>query len=193
MRIRNSIFLFFLILLTAEIVIGQPDKKITFNATEYFDPFNIMGEGPIGEFLHFGSLQCPGEEPTGDPALPCPQGSRTHSRGVRWISRVESGTAGIPGGWMTVEGNDILDPEFNGPQWGTFSLDYDGSDAVFEGRWHGVRSKDGGVWITVLTITGRITGGPYDGATVIATDRITSVVPMPVFYIGEIEGTIINP
>jgi hypothetical protein len=191
MKIRNSILMIFLVAFAAGIAVAQPDKKISFEATEYFDPFNLLGSGPVGSYQSFGTIHCPSYEQT-DPSELCPEGLRTHARGIVWISRVESGTAGIPDGWMTVTNNANLDPEFNGPQWGTFSLAYDGG-GYFEGTWQSVRRKEGDAWISDLHVRGTIIGGPYDGATVIATDHVISYFPIPFAYTGEIQGTIINP
>lgn len=191
MTIRRWIFLFLTIVLTAGIATAQPDKKITFEANEYFDPLNLLSSGSVGSFESFGTIQCPGYEKS-DPSELCPEGTRTHARGIVWVSRIESVTAGIPGGWMTVTNNANFDPEFNGPQWGTFSLAYDGGGTL-EGTWQGVRRRDGDAWVTVLHATAHLYGGPYDGATVIIKDTITSYLPIPLAYTGEIEGTIINP
>lgn len=191
MRIRNPILLIFLFLFAWGIAAGQPDKKISFAATEYFDPFNLLGNGPVGSFESFGTIQCPGYEQT-DPSELCPEGFRTHARGIVWVSRIESLTDGIPGGMMTITNNANFDPEFNGPQWGTFSLAYDGGGTL-EGTWQGVRRREGDAWVTVLHATAHLSGGPYDGATVIIKDTITSYFPIPLAYTGEIEGSIINP
>lgn len=192
MRIRNLIFLIFVIVLAAGLSAAQPDKKISFEASEYFDPFDLLGSGSVGSYQSFGTVHCPSYEPSADPSELCPEGSRTHARGIVWVSRIVSGTPGIPDGWMTVTNNANLDAEFNGPQWGTFSLAYDGG-GFFEGTWQGVRRKEGDAWISDLHVRGTIIGGPYDGATVIATDHVTSYFPIPFAYTGEIEGTIINP
>ena len=191
MKIRNWTFLFLLIVLTAGFAAAQPDKKISFEGDEYFDPFDLLGGGSVGSFESFGTIQCPGYEKS-DPSELCPEGMRTHARGIVWISRVESGTPGVPDGWMTVTSNANFDPEFNGPQWGTFSLAYDGGGSL-EGTWQGVRRKEGDAWVTVLHATGSLSGGPYDGATVIIKDTITAYLPIPLAYTGVIEGTIINP
>ena len=111
MRIRNPILFLFLFLFAWGIAVGQPDKKISFEATEYFDPFNLLGSGAVGSYESFGTIHCPSYKQS-DPSELCPEGVRTHARGIVWISRVESGTAGIPDGWMTVTNNANLDPEF---------------------------------------------------------------------------------
>lgn len=191
MRVRNLIFTVLLIVIAVGLSAAQPVTKISFEAAEYFDPFGIIGT-PVGYYEDFGTLFCPGDEPTGDPELPCPEGGRTHLRDTIWVSRVESLTPEFPSGWMTINGNANLDPDFNGPQWGTFSLAYDGG-GYLEGRWQGVRRMEGEVWVTVLHATGKVVGGEYDGATVIISDRITTFTPIPIAYIGEIEGTVINP
>lgn len=191
MRMRNLIFLVFSVVLAVGLAAAQPDKKISFEAIEYFDPFNLLSSGSVGSFESFGTIQCPGYEKS-DPSELCPEGTRTHARGIVWVSRVESVTAGFPGGWMTITNNANFDPEFNGPQWGTFSLAYDGGGTL-EGVWQGVRRREGDAWITVLHVTAKIVGGPYDGATVILKNTIASYFPIPLAYIGEIEGTIINP
>ena len=41
-------------------------------ATEVFDPWNLFGNDPVGDFTNPGMLTCPGEQPTGNPMQPCP-------------------------------------------------------------------------------------------------------------------------
>lgn len=191
MKFRLLVPVTIVIFLLSSVVAAQTGRKIAFGASEYFDPFGILGS-PVGSYLLAGSVYCPGNEPTGDPLQPCPEGSRTNSRGVRWVSRVISSTPGISDGWMTVDSSANLSPDFTGPQWGTFSLQYDSGETL-DGTWQGVRWRDGDQWVGTLHATGRITGGQYDGAQVVIEDRIVSFTPIPIAYLGTIEGRIINP
>ena len=64
-------------------------QKYEVSASETFDPLGFSG-APIGYYVSPPVVKCPGSEPTGDPAQPCPVGSRTHLRDAVWVSRVDS-------------------------------------------------------------------------------------------------------
>ena len=99
---------------------------------------------------------------------------------------------GLSDGWFTITANSNLDTDFTGPQWGTFSLTYD-SGGIMKGTWQGVRYKDGDQWITTLHVIGHVTGGAFDGASVIGTDQIVSFTPIPIAYFGAVEGRMLMP
>lgn len=191
MKVRIVFLTIFTVFLAVSIASAQGGRKTAFSGSEYFDPFGILGE-PVGEFLNAGTVQCPGFEPTNDPLLPCPAGSRTHSRGTIWKSRFTSSTEGLSDGWFTITANSNLDANLTGPQWGTFSLAYD-SGGTMEGTWQGVRYQDGDQWITTLHVNGRVTGGDFDGGNFIGTDQIVSFTPIPIAYLGTIEGSLVIP
>lgn len=188
-RISTILLLVFLSVTTA---LGQGPNKLTFSATEVFDPFGILGP-PVGTYLPSNAtVACPGHEPTGNPLQPCPAGSRTHLRNYMWRSRVSSSTPGVSSGWLTVVSNANLDGEFTGPQWGTFSMAYD-SGGTLEGTWQAVRVKVGDHWESPLHANGGISGGAFDGGRVRLTDQIVSFTPIPIAYIGTIDGRIVVP
>ena len=175
----------------ASAAFGQPGHQFRFSGTEYFDPFGVFG-APVGMYLPSdATVACPGYEPTGNPQQPCPEGSRIILRNNQWVSRVTSNTPGVSGGWMTVVANANLSPDYTGPQWGTFSLAYD-SGGTFAGTWHGVRVKQEDVWTTLLRLTGKVSGGPFDGANAVGTDLIVSYTPIPFAYTGVIDGRFLS-
>lgn len=168
---------------------ANPGGNPTFTGTERFDPFGLLG-APIGTLdVSQQTIQCPGYEPTGNPVQPCPTGSRTHIRNTIFNSRFESPDTG--GGWFRIVANSNFDADFTGPQWGTYTLTYD-AGGVAEGIFHGVRVKDGDIWYTLLRANGKITGGMLDGAKIVVTDELTGYTPLPIAYIGEIEGKIVS-
>jgi len=167
--------------------------KSEITGTELFNPLGLPGfpAPQIGEFLSMPTVACPGHKPTGDPMQPCPEGSRTHLRSGLIVSRVESDDARVTG-WMTVEFNANLDAEFEGPSWGTFSLAVD-SGGTWEGTWQGLRVAEDVGWTAPLNVRGRGYGGVVDGMTLMAVDQLFIPTPLPVAYIGTIEGRIIDP
>ena len=116
-------------------------------ATEVFDPFNVFGNGAIGAFLDPGSVNCPGTQPTGNPAQPCPAGSRINLRGLSVTSRFVSQSPLLTG-WFYSEGNANFDANASGHVWGTFRLELD-SGGVWIGSWIVDRSKvdNENVWV----------------------------------------------
>jgi hypothetical protein len=190
MKTKQLITLVFVVILSVFTVHAYTGEKIAFSGTELFDPFGLLGQGPIGMFLDPGTVQCPGYEPTGNPLQPCPDGSRTHTRGTIWQSRFNSPNP-MFSGWFTIEANANYDPDFTGPQWGTFTLVYDVGGQM-TGSWQGVRVKEGDHWVTPLHATGRVNGGEFDGAQAISSDRIVGYTPIPIVYVGTLEGTMVR-
>ena len=192
MKFRIFTIVLCVVVLSVLAIFAQGPNKITFSATEYFDPFGILG-APVGTFLPSdATVACPGHVPTGDPAQPCPAGSRTHLRNYKWMSRAVSNTPGISDGWMTVIANANLDAEFTGPQWGTFSLVYD-SGGELEGTWNSSRVRAGSQWKHSLHASGKISGGTFDGANATISEQIVSFTPIPFAYVGTVEGRLVIP
>ncbi len=107
--------------------------------TEIFDPYNIFGLGPIGQFLPGGEISCPGNLPTGDPLQPCPDGSRIKVRGVSYLMRMISTDPRFTG-WVTVVANANVNTDGTGPEWGTASKVLDNGLGTWEGTAEGFRS-----------------------------------------------------
>ena len=164
--------------------------KFEIAASETFDPFGIFGP-PTGEFLAFGTVKCPGYEPTGDPMQPCPVGSRQHTRDVVVKSRTES-TDPSMSGWMTVVLNSNLDADGVGPVWGTFRTELDGG-GIWEGTWQGLRIAEDGYWIATLHVVGKGYGGLVDGMKMMGEDEIWTPFTPPIAYLGAINVRILDP
>lgn len=192
MKIRIYTILLCVVLLSGSVVSAQGPNKVSFSATEFFDPFGILGV-PVGTYLPSdATVACPGHVPTGNPTQPCPVGSRTHLRNYKWMSRAVSSTPGISDGWMTIIANANFDAEFTGPQWGTFSLVYD-SGGELAGTWQSLRVRTGGQWEHSLHASGKISGGTFDGANATISEQIVSFTPIPFAYIGTVEGRLVIP
>jgi hypothetical protein len=193
MKVRGLVIILFILLFvisTAPVGQTRAADKTQVSATETFDPFGLLGP-PVGEILSLGTVTCPGFEPTGDPMQPCPPGSRTHTRGLTIISRVESSDPQVSGD-MTVEINSNLDADYTGPAWGTFSLALD-AGGTWDGTWQGRRVQEGDHWIIPLHVSGQGTGGAVDGMQLMIVDRIVDFTPLGIPYIGTIEGRILDP
>jgi hypothetical protein len=195
MKIKSLVMLVLIVVLAVSTAFSQPGRKMAFSGTELFNPIPIPIPGlpQIGEFLASdATVKCPGYEPTGNPLQPCPDGSRTHLRNFQWKSRFISSAPGLSDGWFTIVANSNLDADFTGPQWGTFALALD-TGGVIEGTFEGLRAKEGNQWVAPLHVSGRITGGPLDGAKMAGSDRIVSFTPIPIAYIGTVEGLLLVP
>jgi hypothetical protein len=191
MKIRILQIVVFVVLLATTSTFAQKGKLVPFSGTEYFDPLGLLGP-PVGFFLPSdSSIACPGHEPTGNPAQPCPAGSRTHMRDFKIMSRYESSTPSLGSGWMTIAMNANLDTDFTGPMWGTFSLALD-TGGTLDGTWECVRVKEGNLWISPLHANGFGTGS-MEGAHALISDRIVGYTPMPIAYIGTVEGRLLPP
>lgn len=186
---KRIIFSLFVVILAAFTTYANSGGKINISGTEFFDPFGLIG-APVGQFLEAGTVKCPGHEPTGNPELPCPAGSRTHTRGTIWMSRYVASDPRFTG-WFTIEGNGNFDADFTGSQWGKYKLVFDAGGEM-TGSFQGVRYKEGNVWITPLHATGHVSGGDFDGANAIVSNRIVGFTPIPVLYVGYIERTLVR-
>jgi hypothetical protein len=95
---------------------------------------------------------------------------------------------------MTVQLNANWNANFEGPLYGTFTihLDVGGSWA---GTYEGQRIFDStaGIWKGTLHVRGSGFGGEVDGMKMMAEDQLESIFPMPIAYIGEITGRILDP
>jgi hypothetical protein len=169
-------------------------EKSEFIAVDLFNPLPLPGfpAPQIGDLLSPPTIECPGYEPTGNPALPCPVGSRTHSRDGLIVSRLNSDDPRVTG-WLTVGLNSNLDASLEGPSWGTFRLDLDDGQGVWEGTWNGYRVAEDGYWVGTINGQAKGYGGIVDGMKMMAEEQIILVTPMPVAYIGTWAGRIIDP
>lgn len=165
-------------------------EKFNYTASETFDPFGLFG-APVGYIVSPPTVKCPGHKPTGDPMQPCPAGSRTHTRNSVVVSRVDAEDPNMSG-WMTVVLNSNMDANLAGPVWGTFSIAID-SGGTWEGTWQGLRVAEEGFWSATLNVQGKGFGGMVDGMKMMATDEIFTPTPVPIAYLGLIEGRIVDP
>lgn len=169
-------------------------EKSEFAATDLFNPLPLPGfpAPQVGEILAPPTIMCPGYEPTGDPAQPCPVGSRTHTRNGLIVSRLISDDPRVTG-WLTVELNGNLDAYLEGPSWGKFRLDLDDGNGIWEGNWTGYRVAEDGNWVGTINGHARGYGGIVDRMKMMAEEQIILVTPLPIAYIGTWTGRIIDP
>jgi hypothetical protein len=160
-------------------------------ATEVFDPFNVFGNGAVGQFLSAGTVDCPGAQPTGNPMQPCPPGSRMRFRNVVWQSRLDS-TSPLLAGHFVNEGNNNFDADATGQVWGTFRINLDAGGA-WEGTCTATRSKVGSVWVIHVRGVGRGTGGAVDGMHLSFTEVAPMATFMPLFWLGSVEAEVLAP
>lgn len=193
---RNTWLIMFLalFLVGSTALVGQTSaaEKTHFTATDTFDPFNLLGGGVVGGIISPGTVACPGFEPTGIPGDPCPPGSRIHTRGFTILTVFESADDRVRGE-ATITINANFDADGNGPAWGTISVDIVDDDGTWDGRWEGVRVKEGDVWVIPVHASLRGTGGLVDGMLYSAVDTIVSYTLAVIAYEGVIEGRIIDP
>ncbi len=165
------------------------------NLTLQFNPFGVpnpLGVPQTGQILNPGQVMCPGNTPTGNPMLPCPQGSRIVSRGTLLLIRTESDNPALTG-WLTLEHNANFAPDYSGPVWGKFSIQLDAGGS-WEGTWNGIRTKTGdSLWVVHLRIVGHGLGGNVDGMQVKGTGQITAITPMPIVLKGVGTARLLNP
>ena len=164
---------------------------IQLTATDVFDPLDILGNGPVGAFTSPGTVTCPGTQPTGDPAQPCPPGSRMNFRDVGWESRLFSSSPLLTGTFGNI-GNNALDANATGQVWGTFWIELD-AGGRWQGTWTADRTRVGEVWVLRARGVGRGVGGAVDGMQL----RFTEVAPMPTFmpivWLGSIDAEVLAP
>ena len=156
---KTGILLFALVALLAALPV-QAAEKTEFTATVYFDPYNVLGNGAAGSFAEFGTISCPGHQPTGDPFQPCPVGSQVNYRGLVAIVTTISSSDSRFDGVQTIEYNANLDATGEGHYWGKWRIDLpDGG--VWEGSYSGQISDGGLLAIGNGGLQG--TGGSVDG------------------------------
>jgi hypothetical protein len=186
------IMIFALLLVGSTALVGQASAAEKFNliATDTFDPLGILGD-PVGLFLDPGTVTCPGHEPTGEPADPCPAGSRINTRGLTILTRIVADTPLVTG-WATIVVNANFDTFGTGPAWGTIIIEID-DGGTWEGTWQGIRVMEGIEWIIPVHGSLQGTGGSVDGMQYRVLDVIVSYTPVMIAYFGNIEGRIIDP
>jgi hypothetical protein len=189
------IMIFALFLVGSTTLVGQTSaaEKTIFTATDTFDPLNLLGGGVVGAILSPGTVACPGFEPTGNPAQPCPPGSRINTRGFTILTRFIASDPRITGNaTITINANFAADG--NGPAWGTISVDIDGDAGTWDGTWQGLRVKEGtNIWVIPVHGSLKGNGGSVDGMVLRTLDTIYSYTLAVIAYEGDIEGRIIDP
>ncbi len=181
----------------AGLLVGLAAAKREITYTDLFNPLglpNPLVPVQVGQFLDPGKIICPGQMPTGDPAQPCPEGSRMVARSARALNRIESEDPAMAG-WMTVELNANADPNFAGPAWGELSIQLDAGGA-WEGTWNGMRERVAGepaLWTVDLHLILHGLGGEVDGMQAKCTEMITALTPMPLLYKGVGSCQLLHP
>ena len=179
----------------AGFLLGTAAARNEATLTDLFNPYGIpnpLGVPMAGAFLDPGSLICPGHTPTGDPMVPCPEGSSVLMRGFRFQTRVDSENANLAGA-MTVKANVNFAADYTGPAWGDFAIQLD-AGGVVEGTWSGFRRKTAdSVWVTDLRVVGHGLGGDVDGKQVKCVEMITELTPSGIFYKGVATCRILDP
>ena len=136
-----------------------------------------------------GQILCPGGEFTGNLFQPCPPGTNIHVRDAWALSQASSDDPRF-NGILTYTVNGNFDADFTGPVWGTWTLEVEACDGVWDGVWNGQRTllpdQPGlagmGTWIGDLRLTGHGRGGCIDGLQMKGTEIITTYTPFPVAY-----------
>jgi hypothetical protein len=131
------------------------------------------------------TVSCVATPPTGDPFVPCPEGSRVRVRGLTGQSLIQT-TDPRFSGVATFVANGNLDPEYSGPVQGRWRLDDLASgNGAWEGIWHGRRTlvpgPAGNVWIGELQLVGSGSGS-VAGLRVQARETIFTYTPLPFPY-----------
>ena len=162
-------------------------------ATDYFDPMNFMRQGVVGELTNYGTLTCPGGQPTGIMWQPCSAGSRIHFRNLAWKSRLESEDPLLRGDFFS-EGNFSLDADYSGRMAGSLRIELD-DGGVWEGIWTGEKSKveNAEEWILRIRVVCRGTGGNVDGMQLRFTEVATISTPLGFFWTGTVDGQVLIP
>lgn len=193
MKLRILIILTLILVFTgssAAMTLDEPASRTNFTATETLDPWGVLGQGPIGYFLTFGTLHCP-SYPTPDPLGSCPPGSRNYRIGVKWVARLDSPDVRFNGP-MTVEANLLWDENFEGRTWARYHVDVI-SGGTWDGQCQGSRRSAGDHFIEILNCSGRGSGGMVEGLHTNFTNTIPQYPSPVIFFVGNIEGTVINP
>jgi len=142
-----------------------------------------------------------------NPLMPiCPEGASLEVRNVTGMSRMYSDDPRMSG-LLTYVSNASFDSDyFTGPVWGTWALEVDACDGVWEGTWRGNRTfvpgqlnpvdeffpqGFGGVWISKFELRGHAEGDCIDRLRMKGIEIITTLTPMPVPY--EMLGPLCGP
>ncbi len=181
----------------AGVLLGMTAARTELTYTDLFNPYGIpnpLVPNAVGYLENPGSLICPGHTPNADPTQPpCPEGSRIVARGVVAHSRAESESPALAG-WMTVELNGNLAPDYTGPVWGKLSIQLD-AGGKWEGAWNGMRKRVAGeaIWTADLRIVLHGLGGEIEGLQARCGEMITALAPMPVLYKGAGTCRVLDP
>jgi hypothetical protein len=192
MNTRNLLFIVTILLFVGSSpATAQTGPHVTaFTASETLDPWGILGNGPVGYFLSFGTLHCPGY-PTPDPSGSCPEGSRNYRIGVQWVARLDSPDARFNGP-MTVEANLLWDDEFLGRTWTRYSVQVDGG-GTWNGQCQGRVRSAGDHTVETLNCSGRGVGGIVDRQHSNFTITVVQYPSPVIAFVAQIEGTVIAP
>jgi len=142
-----------------------------------------------------------------NPLMPiCPEDATIEVRGVTGMSRMYSDDPRVSG-LLTYVSNASFDADyFTGPVWGTWMLEVEACDGVWEGSWSGDRTFApgqlnpvdaflpqgfGGVWISKFDLRGHAEGGCVDRLGMKGIEIITTLTPMPVPY--EVLNVLVGP
>ncbi len=186
--LARKVFVLVVVVVGAGLVVGLTAEKGQTTYTDLFNPFglpNPLVPNQIGQLLNPGKIICSGHSFTGDPAQPCQEGSRLAARGIWALDRIDSEDPAISG-WMTVELNANLGPDYAGPAWGKASIQLD-AGGVWEGTWEGIRERvpvEPPIWTVDLRLQLHGIGGEVDGMQAKCTEQITALTAMPVLYKG---------
>ena len=173
------------------------NRFIEVNATD-----DLMPVPPTGEvYCSEGDIN-----PT-NPMMPtCPAGASLEVRNATGMSRMYADDPRMSG-LLTYVSNASFDTDyFTGPVWGSWRLEVDACDGVWEGKWSGHRTfvpgqfnpvdtffppGFGGVWISKFELHGHAKGDCIDRLRMKGIEIITTLTPMPVPY--EVLGPLCEP
>jgi hypothetical protein len=139
-----------------------------------------------------GILYCSeGELDMSNPVMPsCPPGTTLELREVTAQARLFGDDPRMVG-LLSYSVNGSLDAlMFSGPVWGTWTLEVESCDGLWEGTFHGQRSYvpnqpgplGAGMWIGALKLRGTGSGGCVDRLRMSGTELVTTLTPMPIAY-----------
>lgn len=156
-------------------------------ANGQFTEFSATDEWLAGGDL--GQIACLEGEFSGDPFQPCPPGVGIRIRGSSSLSQVFADDPRLAG-LLTYTFNADFGPDFAGPVWGTWTLETDACDGIWEGRWNGHRAFvpgqttpfGPGVWIGNFRITAQGHGDCIDRLSLVADEVATTLTTFPVAY-----------
>jgi hypothetical protein len=184
--LMTKVGLVLLAVIGSGLLVGMTAARTDVTFTDLFNPLGVpnpLNVPMIGRFLDPGKVMCPGHTLTTDPMQPCPKGSRILIRGFEGLTRIDSESPSLTG-WMTLEINANLTPNYTGPVWGKFSDQLDAGGKL-EGTWHGTRRKAGeSVWIAELHVVGHGAGEEMEGIEARCVEVVTEITPAPILFKG---------